>query len=241
MLLKSAIVAAGLLVLIPAFGQDLPTVDQVLEKHIAAVGGKAAIEKINTRIMKGTFETPTFGASGTTELMVKAPNKAVSKTTVEGYGVVGSGSDGETAWAQSPEIGIQDLKGAALSRAMRTAVFHSELKLKEIYPKMSVSGKEKVGERDAIVIDTVAKDGEAGKLYFDAETWLLVRQDGLTDGQNGAAVPIRMFFSEYKAVDGVQVPHTMRQETPEIVLISKFTDVKQNVPVDDAVFKKPAQ
>ncbi len=241
MRVKSAIVAAGVMLFIPAFGQDLPTVDQVIEKHIAAVGGRAAIEKVTSRIMKGTFETPTFGASGATELLAKVPNKTVSKTTVDGYGVVGSGTDGETAWAMSPEIGIQELKGAPLARAMRGAVFHSELKLKELYPKMSVSGKEKVGERDAIVIDTVAKDGEAGKLFFDAETWLLVRQDGMTDDQNGAAVPSKIFFSDYKAIDGVQVPHTMRQESPEIVLILKFTDVKQNVPVDDAVFKKPAQ
>lgn len=39
----------------------LPTVDQVLDKYVQAIGGKAAIEKQTSRVAKGTFELPAFG------------------------------------------------------------------------------------------------------------------------------------------------------------------------------------
>src|SRR4051812_6573156 len=41
-----------------------PTVDQIIEKHIAAVGGRAAMEKITSRVSKGSVEIPDMGMSG---------------------------------------------------------------------------------------------------------------------------------------------------------------------------------
>ncbi|MBI3669326.1 MAG: hypothetical protein HY237_06065 [Acidobacteria bacterium] len=36
----------------------LPTVDQILDKYVQALGGKTAIEKLSSRVSKGTFEIP---------------------------------------------------------------------------------------------------------------------------------------------------------------------------------------
>src|SRR5437870_13266315 len=66
----------------------LPTVDQVLDKYVQAIGGKAAVEKATTRVAKGSFEIPAFGATGTAEIYAKAPNKAATIVTVAGYGTV---------------------------------------------------------------------------------------------------------------------------------------------------------
>ena len=43
----------------------LPTADQILDKYVQAIGGKAAIEKQTSRVSKGSFEIPAVGASGT--------------------------------------------------------------------------------------------------------------------------------------------------------------------------------
>ena len=50
------------------------SVDEILDKYVQAVGGKAAIEKVTTRVMKGKLENPDEGPSPT-EIYAKAPNK----------------------------------------------------------------------------------------------------------------------------------------------------------------------
>ncbi len=64
----------------------LPTVDQVLDRYVEALGGKAAVEKLNSRVSKGTFDAVAQGASGTVEIYAKAPNKLASIADVSGFG-----------------------------------------------------------------------------------------------------------------------------------------------------------
>jgi hypothetical protein len=46
-------------------------------------------------------------------------------------------------------------------------------------------------------------------------------------------------YSDYRDVDGVKVPFSVRHATWNAVTTEKFNDVKVNAPVDDAVFAKP--
>src|SRR3989441_8892439 len=86
----------------------MPTADQIVDKYVQAIGGKAAIEKQTSRVSKGSFEIPAFGASGTAEVYEKAPNKSAAFINIPGFGVVQEGFDGKTAWAQDPQSGLRD-------------------------------------------------------------------------------------------------------------------------------------
>jgi len=105
----------------PAAG--LPTADQIVEKYVQAIGGKAAIEKQTSRVSKGTFDLPAFGASGTAEIYEKAPNKNASIINIAGFGVVQEGYDGKTAWSQDPQSGLREKAGAELASAKLDAEF----------------------------------------------------------------------------------------------------------------------
>src|SRR5579863_6850177 len=41
-----------------------PTLDQVLDKYVQALGGKEAIERVTSRIMTGSIESPATGDAG---------------------------------------------------------------------------------------------------------------------------------------------------------------------------------
>src|SRR5207302_9907346 len=86
----------------PKPAAKLPTVDQILDKYVQAIGGKAAVEKQTSRVAKGSFEIPAFGASGTAEIYAKAPNKTATTINVAGYGVVQEVFDGKTGWSSDP-------------------------------------------------------------------------------------------------------------------------------------------
>ena len=47
----------------PKPAEGMPTADQIIEKYVQAMGGKAAIEKLNSRTTKASFEIPSMGAA----------------------------------------------------------------------------------------------------------------------------------------------------------------------------------
>ncbi len=216
--------------------EKLPTADELFQKYVTASGGKAAIEKTTSRQIKGTIDVITFGSSGTFEQYAKAPNKMVNVSTFDGYGQVIQAYDGKNGWASMPDTGLRDMAAGELAMYSRVADFYRELHLGQAFQKAVVTGKSKVGDVEAYVVEGTG-DGYQEKLYFATQTGLLVR----SEIKFGAGPSMTSDFQDYKEVNGMQLPHTMKQDSPEISLVLKFTDIKLNVDIDDAKFAKPAK
>jgi uncharacterized protein YdbL (DUF1318 family) len=218
----------------------LPTVDQILDKYVSALGGKAAIQKITSRVSKGTFELEQMAGEATTEVDQKAPNKIFTDTESSMIGSYKRGFDGEKGWQDTPQTGLADVTGPQLGDMKRAADFYGDINLKELYPKMTVKGKESVNGHDAYVIAAESKDGSPETWYFDADSGLKVRNISQAEGPNGP-VEVDTTIGDYREVDGVKVPFMIHQSLGgQIAFTIKFTEVKQNVPIDDAKFEKPA-
>ena len=217
----------------------LPTVDQIIEKSINATGGKAAIEKITSRVTKGTIEISAMGLKGSTESYTKAPNKTLNSITIEGIGQFKQGYDGKTAWADDPVQGLRELTGAELALVKRDSEIMGELKFKQLYPKSVVKGITKVGSRDAYIVEATPTEGSPETFYFDTETGLLLRRDFVLESAQGTFAT-ETYLEDYKKVDGVMVPHTVRQTNQVTSFTIKITEVAHNVPIDDAKFVKPS-
>jgi outer membrane lipoprotein-sorting protein len=221
-------------------GEGLPTAEQIIEKYVQALGGKAAIEKVTSQVSKGTFEIPNFGATGTVEIYAKAPNKQLTISNSPGFGSTVRGFDGTIGWEESPMSRRRDLKGAELALMKRDSDLQRSLKFKEFYSKLTVTGKETSEGREAYVVEAVPNEGNPEKLYFDTQTGLLVRKDVEMMSRTGK-VTLNIYLENYKDVNGLKVPFTERRVSPSFSLTILLEDVKQNVPVDDAKFNKPAQ
>ncbi len=220
--------------------EALPTIDQILDKNIESMGGKDAIEKITSRQFSADFEIPEMGAGGTIKGFAKAPNKSLVIIDVPSYGVIQVGFDGTTAWSKDPMGGLREITGVDLAAAKRDSDFRQALHLKELFAKLTVKSKEKVGEKDAYLVEATPAEGKIEKLYFDAATGLLVRHDAERDNGQGPAMA-ETYYSDYKDVDGVKVPFTTKRVTPAFSIMTKFTEVKNNVEIEDAKFGKPAE
>lgn len=219
--------------------EAMPSADQVLSKYVEALGGKATYEKFKTRTMKGTLEIPAANLSGNVEFQAKAPNMMSMAADLPGFGVVRQGFDGVVAWENNPMQGLREKSGKELADSKLDAEFYRDIKLNELYPKMQVTGREKVGEREAIVIVATPTDGSTEKFYFDAESNLLIRQDSERETPEGK-MPIQVYFEDYREVDGIKIPFLMRQVTPMFEMSIKISEVKHNAPVDETLFKKPS-
>ncbi len=216
-----------------------PTVDEILDKSLKAIGGKEAVEKLTSRSVKGSLEIEAFGATGAVEVFSKAPNKIAVVVNIAGFGVVNEVFDGAKGWSSDPAQGLREWAGPELATRKRKADFYTALNLKKQYTKMEVKGKEKVGSYEAWVIEGTPAEGSPEKFYFDINTGLLVRQDAEADTPQGKMM-VETYLDDYKVVDGIKIAHTMKNVNPMYAVSMKFTEIKHNVEIDDAKFGKPA-
>lgn len=216
------------------------TAEQVIEKSIDATGGRAALEKLSSTYAKGSMEMGAAHMHGTMEYYSKAPNKLLVVTTIDGVGEMKQGFDGQTAWALTPQ-GLVDITGPQLEAMKRQATFNRELKWREMFPKVELKGKEKVGDKDAWVVVMSPATGAPVTQYYDATSFLLLRQNATHEMPQGP-IEVTTDFSDYRDVgNGMKAPFQLMQKTPMGEVVTKISEMKNNVPIDDAKFAKPAQ
>jgi hypothetical protein len=180
-----------------------------------------------------------MGLTGPLEVYAKAPNKNFTTINIAGFGVVQFGFNGTVGWSQDPQTGLREMAGVELTDMKRDSEFHRDIKLKQLFPKMTLTGKEKVGEREAYVIEATPADGKPEKMYFDTQTGLLLRLDNDRESPQGSA-HVETYFEDYRVSGGVKAPFTVKIVRPDISFTLKTTEIQQNVAIDDAKFNKPA-
>jgi hypothetical protein len=231
-LLGSPIVATSAATVQPT----LPTVDQILDRYVQALGGTRAIEKISTRTRKGSVQ---IGAlNGTFEHYEAAPNKSLLKGTLPPpLGSVHQVFDGQKGWVKN-QSGIFEMSGDGLAQAQRESVFLADFKLKEQYKSMSVVGRERVGIREFYVVEGTRENGQIEKLYFDVATGLLTRKYSQTTSYFGQ-IPAATDYDDYRKVRNVLFPFAVRRVRAGNTFLQTITDLKVNTPLDDSLFTKP--
>lgn len=214
------------------------TAGQVIEKSIAATGGRQAMEKLSSSYAKGLMDFPAAETHGAIERYAKAPNKQLTVTYFEGIGETRQGFDGRVAWYQNPGGQVTELTGAALEDLKRGAAFNAALSWRDLYGKAELAGKESVGGREAYVVKLTAASGKVATRYYDAGTFLLLRETAIYDTPQGDMV-IAAEFSDYRDVDGIKTPFRTRQVMPVGEIVFTLTELKNNLPIEDAKFAKP--
>jgi outer membrane lipoprotein-sorting protein len=229
-------------------GAAAQTADEIIEKHLAAIGGRAALGKLTSRVITGTFtiSTPAGEFSGPIEIMNQAPNKVRTLINLD-LSAVGVGKvtvdqrfDGITGYAIDTLQGNRDITGDQLE-AMRNGIFPSPLlDYKNNGITVELTGKEKVGDRDAYVLVIKPKTGPSSKNYFDASTFMLFRQVATLDIPPVGALEQTTDLSDERDVDGVKVAHKIVSTSNVQNFTVSVTKVEHNGALDQTLFVKPA-
>lgn len=224
-----------------AHAADLPPAQEILDRCIEATGGKAALEKLRTRVMTGTIEVLAMGASGKFEVRAKAPNLQTSALEFTGLGTVREGYDGKVAWTAAPFQGVREKAGAELARAQRTMWFPRELHFGKAYTKVETKAAGKIGTQATWVVEGTPQNGKPDRLHFDQKTGLLLREEALVETAVGE-LAFEVNFSDYRDFDGVKVACSVRVPSPpQASFHIKIDSVKHNVELSDTIFHKPKE
>ncbi|HJS23221.1 MAG TPA: c-type cytochrome, partial [Pyrinomonadaceae bacterium] len=217
----------------PTPAASLPSVKQILDRYVQALGGAEALTKITSRSAKGSR----IGADGVLvpeEVHQKAPDKILTVTSYPNV-VFSNGFNGTAAWAHSSREGATPLPEQLLVQIKRDAVFYKELKTGELYSSLTVLGRGSVRDAEAYVIQATPVNGAVEKLFFDVATGLLVRRYTESDTPLGK-LPLQMDYEDYREIDGIKQPFLIHWSMPGRIWGRKIDEIKQNVQLDDARF-----
>ena len=216
----------------------LPSADEIFSKYAAALGGQASIDKLKSRTAKGTV-TQANGNSFQFELTQAAPDKFYLLVTTP-QGTVERGFNGQVGWEKTTR-GVREITGAELITFKATNGLFTLLKLKEQYSKPPRVRKDKLGDRDVYIVDGTTNDNRRMRLYFDATSGLLLRRTTTMPTMVGI-IPDQVDLEDYREAEGLKFPFTARAAGIEVgnpTSTRTFTEIKLNVPVDDAKFNMP--
>jgi hypothetical protein len=216
---------------------SLPSVDQVLDKYLHAVGGADAIQKVSSRVQKGTvnfgerqFRVEVFTqAPGKRSLVIHLPN-GDSITTYDGH-------DG---WIAAPGGPVHEMSTADLAAAQLDADLHFPLNVKNMFSDLSVERTEKIGNRQTYVVSALREGHPPVKLYFDEQSGLLLRLVRYAESPLGRN-PTQVDYADYRDVPGVKTAYRWTVARPSGGFSIQVEEMQQNVAIDDAKFARPTE
>jgi outer membrane lipoprotein-sorting protein len=242
-------VAAAAVVALGATVGAQQNAHEIIEKSLAALGGRAAHAKLQSRSGSGTISitTPVGDIAGTFELLNAAPNKtrALIKADLTALGagelIIDQRFDGQTGFVLDSLQGNREITGNQLENMKNSAFPHPFLNYKDLGMSAQLAGKESVGGRDAYIVVFDPPTGSESRTFIDAETFMPIKTVMKTDiPQLGQEVEQTTEFLDYKEVDGVKVPFRIRTSSSIQTITITLTSVTHNGKVDNSLFVKPA-
>ena len=222
--------------------------EEIIEKSIAAMGGRAAFEKIKSRSMSGTItlNTPAGDIPGAIEILNARPNKArtLIKADLSAFGagplVIDQRFDGQNGYVLDSLQGNRDVTGNQLDNLRNGGFPHAFLDYKALGFSLKLQGKEKVGAGDAYVVLFEPAKGSALKQYIDVQSMLPVKFSLTVNvPQVGQDVEQTTMLEDYKEVDGVKVPFKLTSSSSIQSFTVTLDKVAHNIDVDEKLFVKP--
>lgn len=212
-----------------------PAAEELIDKYVQAVGGAAAIDKVTSRVMKGTIDFG--GKSLPIDIYTKDPEKRISFTHLPDGDSV-TAFNGREGWLGTPGRPLREMHGSDLDGASIDADLHLATHLKGMFSEMRVQGTEKIGDHETYLVVGQREGKPPIQLYFDQQSGLLVRLVRFGETALGW-LPTQIDYADYRDSNGVKIPYRWTLARPSGRFTIQVTDAKQNVPVDEAKFTKP--
>jgi hypothetical protein len=231
-------VLAGVLLMSTAYVQA-QTADDVVNKHIAAIGGREVIGKIKSQITESNLNVMGSDLSSTSTLLVGKGFKNVANFNGQEIVQVITTAGG---WMVNPLAGQTDPtplpEDQVKSSQIALEVGGGLVNYKERGAKIELAGTEKVENVNAIKLKMTDKEGKESFYFIDPATNYVIKHEA-TLNANGQDVTMVSTFSNYKKTDiGYVIPFTtVRNQGFEMTIT--INKVEFNKEVDPKIFDMP--
>jgi hypothetical protein len=204
---------------------------KIIDRYKKAVGGSSA-RRVKNTWMTGSVKSADQ-TTGRFSYQIAAPESL--RLDIEAGGAkISQCYNGKSAWRMD-ERGLRTLLGDEAKRLRLEALLAgsrlSDLSRNRIVPQLA--GNTVIDGRQAQGVEFI-KDTARMKFYFDAANNLIVKQERETT--EGAE---EIFYSDYRAVDGVMEPFTIRIKKSAGELLVTIDRIEHNRAIDAQAFRYP--
>ncbi len=230
----------GVAILVLVFGwQSLngQTLEEILSKHMEALGGKEALKAQRNAVAESEIIVP-GGLTGTHKSYFKYPNKLRNEmdlkimTSLTVY-------DGEKGWVRDPNGQVRELAGMELEEVTSDIYFNLNGYLfpERAKGKVEYLGREESGGTNYYVIQATPEGAEPVKMYINPDTYLIDKTVSRRD-----IVVVTTYSSDYKDFGGIMVPtsYVINMGDTAYDMRSTLTKLEINTQLSDDLFKIPS-
>ncbi|MDP7305739.1 MAG: DUF620 domain-containing protein [Pirellulaceae bacterium] len=223
---------------IPAAEKELPSAEEIIDRNIAATGGKEAYDKINNRVIKGTMEITGQGIKLSLSVYAAKPNlvRAIIESDVTGK--IESGTDGTVVWENSLLKGPAIKSGVERSNALRDSIFDRLVYWTTAYGAAECVGKQAIDGNMCFKIVLTPKppqvsaadqeEGEPLTVYIDEKTNLVAKIESKVVTAAGT-IPVEAYLRDYKMADGLLISHQLVMKILGQERVQNITSISHNV------------
>jgi hypothetical protein len=219
----------------PEFSKPIPdgvTASSVMASYIEAIGGKAAVESVQTMLFNAevTIEGAPFKPTAVIKAM--APNKSSMEMSIAGMGTIMKQKfDGTNGYAEQQGMKQPMSEEDVAEQASQKGLFPEAHYTADEIELMSLS------DLDGTDVYKIKVKGVSESFrYYDANSGLLLREEATEEAQ-GQSVTTITVHSDYRAVDGVMIPFGRKITAGPQVFGFNASEVVVNSGVTEADFK----
>jgi hypothetical protein len=227
-----------------AQGPGEPKGSEVFDKYIAALGGADKLGALKSWVATGTsLGYEGLGGGGTFQIFAKAPDHRATLIVFKDHPERGDSTrayNGKEAWNKTPRAAVPEyqLVGSELNGVRVDALLSFPLQIKTALTGLRTNTTD-LGDKEVQLVQGSGPGGNLVTLFFDKKTNLLIRMVRYSKSPIGS-VPTQVDYADYRDVDGIKFPFQYTFSWLDGRDAFKISDVKVNVPIDEAVFNKPA-
>ncbi|MBI2421610.1 MAG: hypothetical protein HYV27_02190 [Candidatus Hydrogenedentes bacterium] len=209
-----------------------PSADDIINAYLKAIGGKEAVEGIQSRALEGTVEILYMAIKAPITTYSKPPS-VYTKIDIKEIGTFENGYTEGVAWDINPMEGTRILAGEAKAEMMVRGAKNEFLDWKSHFKEAKCTGESMVGETPCHTLEMTPLEGPVQTFHFDKVSGLLVQHVM----ENDKGYTITAALSDYKDVGALKFPHKHRNTGGEVEFEVTWSKVEINgeVPADKFV------
>lgn len=241
--IRLAAAVVSILFLWPGLGAQ--TVDEIVSRHLAAIGGVERIKSLDSVRVQGRI-VAAGGRTGKATLLRSRPNKVRFGIEMSGAEMV-QAYDGQDAWRLTPKaLGgtgrPHDMpEHVANSFVARAGIDSLLLEYKEKGRKVELLGKVESDVSSLFHLRVTESGGGVTDLYLDTKRYLLIERVFRTYNRHiRKQIEIKNVYGDYREVEGIPTSHSWQQWAQgALTWTIKLDKVEWNPKLDDKLFRRP--
>jgi outer membrane lipoprotein-sorting protein len=231
--MKKLLLAVSFLLAVAAINAQ--TLEDIITKYTVA----NKLDKISDfKTIKLTAKMSMMGMDMPMEMWMKNPNKIKSVTNFNGQEIV-QVFDGEKGYMINPMAGSNEpveMTAEQLKDVVKSNMFHNYMAEYLESGKLTLEGEDNVNGKPAFKVKADLDGGSSSTMFIDKTTYLLLKNVANVN-QGGMAMTVESFPSEYTETNGILLPMKTTTSAGGMEIVTTFTKVEVDIPIEDSVFK----